>query len=59
MTPNVTLIPPRTHSTIRAQLRPFQANQMNIASSPSMITPITAPTTMPVRTTASVTCGSS
>ena len=31
--PLTTPSPPSTHSTIRAQLRPFQANQMNIACS--------------------------
>jgi hypothetical protein len=38
-----TLSPPRTHSTIRAQFRPFQANHRNMTSRAANSRPMTTP----------------
>ena len=56
--PARTARPPSTHSTMRAQLRPRQAHQMNRACSTTSTRPMTAPTRIAVRRTSSVMSGS-
>jgi hypothetical protein len=53
--PNTTPSPPRTHSTIRAQLRPFQANQMNSRYRARRITE----STIPIRRPSAAACSAS